>query len=133
MVPATGVAARAEARPSGRVPLDAVAQVGLADEFGGDEVVRQLAADLRLTPGEQELARALSAQTTGVLHCLVTAPPRSREKGRVGQVLWYATPGGWVGLDPEPGLDERRTIRLTPADPIDLGIWVAPLVAGALG
>jgi hypothetical protein len=134
MVPATGAASRAAQRPSGTVPLDAIAQVGLADEFGGDEVVRQLAAELRLTAAEQELARALSAQAAGVLHCLVTAPPRRPgEKGRVGQVLWYATPGGWVGLDPEPSADGRRTVRLRPADPIDLGAWVAPLVAGALG
>ncbi len=133
MVPATGSAARAGQRPAGLLPLDAIAQVGLADEVGGDEVVRQLAAELRLTAAEQQLARALSTQAGGVLHCLVTAPPRGPgEPARVGQVLWYATAGGWVGLDPEPGPDDRRTVRLRPADPIDLGAWLAPLVAEAL-
>lgn len=132
MVPATGSASRATQRPAGLLPLDAIAQVGLADEIGGDEVVRQLAADLELTAAEQHLARALSTQAGGVLHCLVTAPPRPGRPARVGQVLWYATPGGWVGLDPEPGPDDRRLVRLRPADPIDLGAWLAPLVAGAL-
>jgi hypothetical protein len=133
VVPATGAASRANQRPAGLVPLDAVAQVGLADEIGGDAVVRELASELRLTAAEQELARALSAQATGVLHCLVSAPPRRPgEPGRVGQVLWYGTPGGWVGLDPEPTVDGRRAVRLRAAAPIDLGAWVAPLVAGAL-
>jgi hypothetical protein len=133
MVPATGTESRAEARPTGLVPLDAIAQVGLADQIGGEEVVRQLAAELRLTASEQQLARALAAQASGVLHCLVTAPAREPGgPGRVGQVLWYATPGGWVGLDPEPAPDGRRLVRLRPADPIDIGAWVAPLVAGAL-
>jgi hypothetical protein len=134
MVPATGAASRAEQRPTGLVPLDAVAQIGLADEIGGDEVIQLLSADLRLSAAEQQLARALSAQATGVLHCLVTAPPRGPAgSGRVGQVLWYGTPGGWVGIDPEPSPDGRRTVRLRAAEPIDLGAWVAPLVAGALG
>jgi hypothetical protein len=133
MVPATGAASRGDQRPTGLVPLEAIAELGLAEEIGGDEVVRQLAADLRLTAAEQELARALSAQATGVLHCLVIAPPRRPgEPGRVGQVLWYGTPGGWVGLAPEPTVDGRRVVRLRAADPVDLGAWVAPLIAGAL-
>jgi hypothetical protein len=133
MVPAVGSAARGAQRPSGLIPLDALAQLGLAAEIGGNEVVQQIAADLRLTASEQAAARAFTAQVNGVLHGLVTAPPRpAPAAGRIGQVLWYATPGGWVGLDSQPVPDGRRTVRLSPADPIDLGAWVAPLIAGAL-
>lgn len=133
MVPPTGAGSRAAARPAGLLPLAAIAEVGLAEQIGGDEVVRQVATELRLTAAERQLALALSTQAGGVLHCLLTGTPR-RPGGpaRVGQVLWYATPGGWVGLDPEPGPDDRRMIRLRPADPVDFGAWVAPLVAGAL-
>lgn len=132
-VPAAGSPSRAGQRPAGLVPLDALAQLGLADQVGGAEVVRQLAAELRLTAGEQAAAQTLTAQANGVLHCLVTAAPRpSRPAAAVGQVLWYATPGGWVGLAPEPTPGGRRTVRLSPVDPIDLGAWVAPLIAEAL-
>jgi hypothetical protein len=133
-VPPTGSPDRAGTRPAGRLPLAAIAEVGLAAEIGGDEVVRQLASELRLTASEQQLARALSTQAGGVLHCLITAPPRrAGEPPSVGQVLWYATPGGWVGLAPDPGTTpERRPVVLRPVEPVDIGAWVAPLVAGAL-
>jgi hypothetical protein len=132
-VPDTGSPGRAGQRPAGVVPLDALAQIGLADQVGGAEVVRQLATELRLTAGEQAAAQALAAQANGVLHSLVTAPPRpSRPVAVVGQVLWYATPGGWVGLAPQPQPDGRRTVRLSPVEPVDLGAWLAPLIAEAL-
>lgn len=89
------------------------------------------AADLR-----RELLRAvpeagaLAGEARGVLHGLVVRPGTPPA---AGQVLWWATPGGWLGARPEPDRRGGRRLRLVPARREDYPGWLAPLVAEALG
>jgi hypothetical protein len=132
VVPPVGSPERADQRPSGVVPLAALTQLGLAEQAGPD-VVAEVLADLRLGAGEQARARALLEQARGVLQATVLVRPRvPGGPVELGQVLWYATPGGWVGLAPEPGARGEATVRLRPAGPEDLGGWLAPLVGQAI-
>jgi hypothetical protein len=50
----------------------------------------------------------------------------------VGQVVWFATDAGWLGLRPDPLPDGTRMVVLEPVDRADLGIWIAPYVAEIL-
>ncbi len=78
-------------------------------------------------------ARALDQQVAGVLHCLVLGPPSTPGvEVRVGQVVWFATPDGWIGAAPEPGPDGERLVRLVAVERKDVGAWVAPLIGGKL-
>jgi hypothetical protein len=136
LVPPVGHPERADQRPSGVVPLAALTQLGVAERAGPGavpEVVAEVVADLRLGAGEQARARALLSQAHGVLQATVLVRPRvPGEPVAIGQVLWFATAGGWVGLAPEPGARGEASVRLRPAEPADLGGWLAPLVGQAI-
>ena len=119
-------------RPAGLVPLDALERLG-ATLPGRPDLASQLATDLGLDPAQTEAVRALGLHATGVLHCLVTgAPAHPQAPRRVGQVVWLATPSGWVGAQPEPSSQNNRLVRLVPVRREDLGTWIAPLVGGVL-
>jgi hypothetical protein len=128
VVPPVGRPERAEARPTGLVPLAALTQLGLADR-GGPALFDEIARDLRLDAAEISRARTLLDQARGVLQVTVLAPG---QPARIAQVVWYATPGGWLGLAPEPGRDGTAAARLTPVQPEQLGVWLAPLVGEAI-
>jgi hypothetical protein len=132
VVPPVGRPDRSARRPSGLLPLMALTQLGGAEQ-AGPPVVAEIVAELRLGAAELSRAHALLAQARGVLHSTVLASPRaSGEPARFGQVLWYATAGGWIGVAPERGREGAASVRLEPAEPEDLGAWVAPLVGEAL-
>jgi len=122
-------------RPEGIVALAALVELPIAAKLGGPAVVAQVAQDLQVSEQQRELALALARESTGVLQATLTVRTnRSRPHAQawVGEVLWYATDGGWVGLAPEPGADGRTVVRLVPAEPAELPVWLAPLVGQAL-
>ncbi len=122
------------APPRGRLPLAALENVGPALAFGGDAGAERAGAELGLSREELALAREVTARTTGVLRCLVIGPSGDQDTVDgllAGQVVWFATDAGWVGLEPDP--DPRRMVRLVPVAREDIGTWVAPYVAGELG
>ncbi|MGH8901176.1 MAG: ESX secretion-associated protein EspG [Egibacteraceae bacterium] len=133
VVPEIPTALEHDSRLDAVVRLDALEQVGPAFEAGGEDLACRLAADLGLDPDEVAVTRALDQQLAGLLQCLVLGPPSaSGDDVLVGQVIWFATPEGWIGAAPEPGPQGERLIRLVPVNREDLGPWVAPMVAGTL-
>ncbi|KJK51678.1 hypothetical protein UK23_06045 [Lentzea aerocolonigenes] len=113
----------------GWLPLAALQEMGAARLFrdadpGGPAAV---VARLRLSGDEAALAQQVATETDGALRCFVVG-----RNGMTSQVSWVHTDGGWSGLDPEPDGSGRRMVRLEPAAREDLGMWVAPAVAGAL-
>ncbi|MGH8887123.1 MAG: ESX secretion-associated protein EspG [Egibacteraceae bacterium] len=132
VVPEIPTAAEREPRPDALVRLEALEQVVPTFE-SGDDIVWRLAADFDLDPFEVAVVRALDQQLAGLLQCLVLGPPSTPGVDvRAGQVLWFATPDGWIGAAPEPGPQGERLVRLVGVCREDLGPWVAPLVGGAL-
>lgn len=133
VVPQAGGPARRGPRLEGVVPLAALVELPIADGIGGPAVVAEIAADLQVTSQERELALSLAREAIGVLQATLTVAPR-RDGGAtwVGEVLWYATESGWIGLAPEPGDQGRTVVRLVPAEPAELSAWLAPLVGQAL-
>ncbi|KWX10078.1 hypothetical protein TR74_05790, partial [Carbonactinospora thermoautotrophica] len=121
------------APPHGRLPLAALENVGPALAFGGAAGAERAGAELGLSPEELALAREVTARTTGMLRCLVVGPSGDQDTDDllVGQVVWFATDAGWIGLEPDPA--ERRMVRLAPVAREDIGTWVAPYVAEVLG
>jgi hypothetical protein len=133
VVPEIPTASEREPGSEALVRLEALEQVGPAFDSGGEDLVWRLAVDLDLDPLEVAAVRALDQQVAGLLQCLVLAPPSSSgDDVRVGQVLWFATPDGWVGAAPEPGPQGERLVRLVSVRREDFSSWVAPLAAGAL-
>lgn len=63
----------------------------------------------------------------GRLRATVAAPPRV-----LGLVLWLATAEGWLAVEPAQVRDGVRWATVRPADPVDLGAALAPLVAAGL-
>jgi hypothetical protein len=119
--------------PTGIVPLAALVELPIAAQLGGPEVVAEIAGALAISGDQRELALELARRATGVLQVLLTAPARSPEgAAAVGEVLWYATDGGWVGLAPQPGDDGRAVARLRAVEPSALPGWLAPIVGQAL-
>jgi hypothetical protein len=132
LVPPVGRPERSGERPAGLLPLAALEQLGVPGQAGA-EVIAEVGAGLRLGAAELSRARALLAQARGVLRSTVLGlPPVAAEPVRFGQVLWFATAGGWVGLAPEPGRGGEAAVRLTPARPEDVDAWLAPLVGEAI-
>ena len=115
--------------PAGRVSLDALTHLGMVLPDHPERAGQQ-AAERNLDRAQVQLVQALARQPHGVLHCLVTGPGVPR---RVGQVVWFGTPAGWVGAQPETGPQGERLVRLIPVEREDLGVWVAPMVAEVLG
>lgn len=71
--------------------------------------------------------RALTGSVRGRMRGLVTAPPTTA--ARAGVLSWLLTPDGWRRLEPHG--DHR--VRVSPADPSDLGPAVARLVSEVRG
>jgi hypothetical protein len=132
VVPEAGGARRGGSRPAGVVPLAALVELPIADGIGGPAVVAEIAAELKVTSEERDLVLSLAREATGVLQATLTAPARAGGAAWVGEVLWYATDFGWIGLAPEPGAQGRTVARLVPVEPADLPAWLAPLVGQAL-
>ncbi len=112
----------------GRLPL-----LVLGDQAPGRE------QPLRLTDAEAALARYLSAQTIGVLHCVAMGPatpvPSPGDDGSAapaGAVVWWLTNSGWVGLRPSPDGSGRRMVEVVPVRREELGSWLAPYLARIL-
>ena len=123
-----------EGRPTAVVRLEALEQVGPARQAGGSEVVSRIAAELGLGLEELAAVERLEAVATGLLQSLVFGTASGDAQAMaVGQVVWFATTEGWVGARPEPGPAGERLVRLVPVERIDLGAWVAPLVAAVIG
>jgi hypothetical protein len=109
---------------AGRLPLAALAA------FSSD---RPAPPDIlsTLDGGQRALAQALGEQTVGVLRCVVSG--RAGDDIGVGQVVWLATDGGWVGVRPQPPVAGRAVVELVPVRREELGTWVAPYVAQLTG
>ena len=90
-----------------------------------------LLAHLRSEPTGQdpkaESVRALAAGMTGSLQVLL----HSGTRPAVAQLLWMATPAGWVALRPEE-TDGEPAIELCPVAATDLGPEIARLLTGVL-
>jgi hypothetical protein len=92
---------------------------------------------LALADAEAALARYLSAQTIGVLHCVamgpaVPAPGGGGSAAPAGAVVWWLTNSGWVGLRPAPDGSGRRMVEVVPVQRQELGSWLAPYLARIL-
>ncbi|MFS8098090.1 ESX secretion-associated protein EspG [Lentzea alba] len=113
----------------GRLPLAALQEMGAARLFraADPDAPAAVLAELNLSGEEAALAENVATQTDGALRCLVLGGNGS------SQVNWVHTPGGWSGLEPEPDGSGRRMVKIEPTEREDLGTWVAPAVAGALG
>jgi hypothetical protein len=77
------------------------------------------------------LATAASAFDGSVQVAVSARPPDGSALVQIGQVVWVHA-GRWFGLSPYVGDDGTHRVRMVPAQAADLGIWVAPFVAGAL-
>jgi hypothetical protein len=79
------------------------------------------------------LAAELQARTIGVLSCLVTGSidPQTRV-GLVGNLVWYATDAGWIGMRPHPDGSGRQLVDLVPVDRTELAAWLAPYLTRVL-
>jgi hypothetical protein len=75
-------------------------------------------------------ARRLHARWAGALHATVLG----RRPTLPLEWAWLTGPdgGGWVGLEPTADRCTAPHVRLVPAEPADLGAWLAPRVAQAL-
>jgi ESAT-6 protein secretion system EspG family protein len=119
--------------PSGRLPVAALQELGLASlsQDADPHAVQEVLATLRLSAAEGELAARVAGAANGGLVCAITA--RVGDAVRSGRVIWVHADGGWVGIQPDPDSSGRRMVRLEPVAREDLGVWVAPYVAEALG
>lgn len=117
--------------PHGRVPLDALHELGVAELLASADSRAFTAVTKRLDlPADQaELVQRVS-QSNGGLQCVVTA--RIGEEIAATVVVWLHGDSGWCGLLPDPDGSGNHMVRLVPAAREDLGTWVAPLIAGAL-
>lgn len=119
LVPDTG-----SARLHGRLPL-AVLTDGAVPGFNPD--------GRRVTEAEAALADEVRGRTVGVLQCLaVGVPPGDTSSAVAGNVVWFATDAGWVGVSPHPDGTGRRLVDLVPVGPEAIGGWLAPHLARIL-
>jgi hypothetical protein len=71
--------------------------------------------------------------TVGVLSCLVVgARTGEGEAALAGDVVWFATDAGWIGVRPSPDGSGRQLVDLVPVGPEALGSWLAPYLARIL-
>lgn len=113
----------------GRLPLSALAEYAPTRTFAAPGA----AAALGLTAAQADLAGEVNRRTAGVLRCLVTGGAGGAA-GRVlaAEVVWLLTDTGWVGLRPHPDGSGRRQVDLVPAEPAQIGSWLAPYLARIL-
>ncbi|MBV9139598.1 MAG: hypothetical protein JO115_01520 [Pseudonocardiales bacterium] len=126
-----GGSADREPLPSGRVPLGALHELGLAALLAGadPDAPRAVLEGLDLPADQAYLARHVS-RSDGVLRSLVTARTPSGVTSSV--VLWLHLESRWLGILPDPDGSGRHLVRLEPVSRTDLGTWVAPFIAGVL-
>lgn len=115
----------------GRVPLDALHELGVAQLLAHADSLALSAATERLDlPADQaELVDRVS-RSDGGLQCVVTA--RVGEEITSSVVVWLHVDSGWLGLLPDPDGSGKQMVRLVLSAREDLGTWVAPLIAAAL-
>ena len=120
------------AEVSGRLPLDALRELGLAELLrdADPHATREVLGTLGLPPAEAELASTVADRVDGGLVCMITA--MVGEVARSARVTWLHAAGGWVGITPDPDPSGRRMVRLEPVARADLGVWAAPYVSEAL-
>jgi hypothetical protein len=120
-----------EVVPSGRVPLDALHELGVAELLARADSRALTAVTERLDlPADQAELVKRASRSNGGLQCVVTA--RIGEEIVSTVVVWLHMDSGWCGLLPDPDGSGKQMVRLVPAARKDLGTWVAPLIAGAL-
>lgn len=131
IVPLLGGTVSPDESPSGRVPLGALHELGLAELLSRADPLALTAAMERLElPADQaELVKRVG-RSDGGLQCVVTARIGAEIASTV--VVWLHGDSGWVGLLPDPDDSRKQMVRLIPAAREDLGTWVAPLIAGTL-
>ncbi|MGH3721801.1 MAG: ESX secretion-associated protein EspG [Pseudonocardiaceae bacterium] len=117
--------------PGGRVPLDALHELGVAELLARADPLARTAVTERLDlPADQAELVERAGRSDGGLQCVVTA--RIGEQIASTVVVWLHGDSGWVGLLPDPDGSGQQMVRLIPAAREDLGTWVAPMIAGAL-
>jgi hypothetical protein len=133
---------RAVPQPAASAPVDARVAAALGGDPDGARTGRLPLAALEnpdrpggivsrtVTAAEAELAARVARQSVGTLRCLVAG--RGGGGLLVGQLIWLATGDGWIGLRPDPDGSDRRMVALHPVNRDDLGLWVAPFLAGIL-
>lgn len=120
-----------EVLPRGRVPLDALHELGVAELLARADSLALTAVTERLDlPADQAELVKRASRSNGGLQCVVTA--RIGEEIASTVVVWLHVDSGWLGLLPDPDGSGKQMVRLVPAAREDLGTWVAPLLAGAL-
>jgi hypothetical protein len=123
----------ATARGTATVSVEALTALGAALEAGGEAVAWQLVREQGWPAQDVAVPAALGPRLPGSLRCLVTSQANGVRSPGLGQVVWFATAGGWLGLQPQPGATGTRSLRLVPVGRKDLAAWVAPMIAGGLG
>jgi hypothetical protein len=121
-----------QATLSGRLPLNALRELGLAELMrdADPRAVEEVLATLGLPEGEAKFARLVADAANGALLCMITA--RLADEVRSARVAWLHADGGWLGIRPDPDSSGRHMVRLEPVARADLGVWAAPYVAEAL-
>lgn len=117
---------------AGRLPLDALRELGLAELMrdADPRAVEEVLARLGLSKDEAELARRVAGAANGGLESVITA--RVGDAVSSARVAWLHLGSGWLGIRPDPDGSGRRMVRLEPVARADLGVWAAPYVAEAL-
>ena len=129
--------------PHGRVPLAALHELGVAKllQPADPDAPAEVLSALDLPAAEAQLAGRVAAGADGALVCLITArlagdtgdTGDTRDtRVRSARVTWLHTDRGWLGVRPDPDASGRRMVLLEPVTRADLGVWVAPYIAGAL-
>ena len=117
--------------PWGRVPLDALHELGVAELLSGaDSRAHSVATERLDLPADQAELVTRASRSDGGLQCVVTTRTGAQVAATV--VVWLHGDFGWLGLLPDPDSSGHRMVRLVPAAREDLGTWVAPLIAAAL-
>ncbi|HSZ29918.1 MAG TPA: hypothetical protein VK784_09210 [Pseudonocardiaceae bacterium] len=120
-----------EALPQGRVPLNALHELGVAELLAPADSLAFTAVTEQLgLPADQAELVKRASRSNGGLQCVVTA--RIGEEIASTVVVWLHMDSGWLGLLPDPDGSGKQMVRLVPAAREDLGTWVAPMIAGAL-
>lgn len=123
-----GTAVQLSAFPAADLAAELARVVPAPVDGGPAPAVEEVPLDVLLDGSASRLA----GRTTGTLHATVLTGPRPDRAGDVvGIVEWVWDGRGWTGLEALPSRAGRPWVRLVPVLPIDLGAWVAALVARA--
>ncbi|MGC4893888.1 hypothetical protein [Micromonospora sp. DT31] len=123
--------AGAGAPPSGRIPLEVLAEYGPACRVAGSDGAAATTDRWQLTDAQRRLAARLDSEVTGVLRAVVTG--RARGSAAVAQVIWLAAVSGWLATRPVTAADGTREVVITPAERTGFAAAVAPYLAQLIG